>query len=95
MSKMGYLTCCVHLSQDEVPDLNAMVEAGRDVSFATFARHCDWQQFAIEHLYATGSERGLHLKDDWHVGYYRSTWRGAPCYYVKHSAIEHIFTRGR
>ena len=39
-----------------------------------------------------GSGDGLHLKDDWHVNYYRSTFRGQPCYYAKHSAIEHIFT---
>ena len=43
--------------------------------------------------YATGSQRGLHLKDDWAVHFYRSRYDGAPCYYIEHSLIEHIWTR--
>ena len=42
--------------------------------------------------YDTGSERGgLRLKDDWHVGYFKSTYDGKPCYYIDHSRIEYIF----
>ena len=40
-----------------------------------------------------GSEAGgLTMADDWHVGYYRSTFRGMPCAYFTWSAIEFIFT---
>lgn len=34
----------------------------------------------------------LHLKDDYHVSYSRSTFKGEDCVYCTHSAIEYIFT---
>ena len=90
--KFSYLTNCVELGQADVPDLNTMIAIGRDVSYLTFAERCDWQPWARTLDYQVGSGDGLHLKDDWYVNYYRSTFRGQPCYYAKHSAIEHIFT---
>lgn len=31
------------------------------------------------------------MPHDWHVSYHRSMFRGKPCIYVRHSAIEYIF----
>lgn len=91
MSKLKLIARCVDLSMRDVPDLHAMTEAARSVSFATFAKHCDWQDVARALGYAIGAERGLHMKADYCVSWYRSTWRGKPCYYMDHSRIEHIF----
>ena len=41
--------------------------------------------------YETDPGQGLTMKRDYHVGYYVSEFRGETCYYVKWSAIEHIF----
>lgn len=90
--KFSYLTNCVALSQADVPDLDAMQELRLDVSYLTFTRHCNWQPWALTLGYKVGLGAGLHLSKDWHVNYYRSSFRGQPCYYAKHSAIEHIFT---
>lgn len=88
--KYRYLTCCVHSTAEKI---GAMVEQAVDVSFATIKRHCsDVHQWAHDMGYAVGGERGLHLKDDWAVSYHRSSYDGQPCYYIRHSAIEHIFT---
>ncbi len=43
--------------------------------------------------YAVGPELGLHLKDDRHVSYHRSTYLGARCYYAVWSGTEYVFTR--
>jgi hypothetical protein len=58
----------------------AMRAIGRDVLAEVFPDY-DWNK----------RPHYLTMKRDWHVGYYKSTFRGQPCIYVKHSAIEYIF----
>lgn len=83
--KPHYRTCCVNESG---PAIIAMVDRAREITVQTFMRRCDWRPWAE----AMGYHRSwLTLSGDYHVAYYRSVWRGKPCYYVVHSAIEHIF----
>lgn len=55
----------------------------------------DWDDLVLaigmEHL-ATVFPDAAALKDDFGVNWHKSVWRGIPCIYVVHSAIEHIFT---
>jgi hypothetical protein len=90
-----YETCCVDIPQYQVADLQAMIDAGRDVTYETFQRHCaGLAEWAVEHGYEGPHERGgLHIKNDWHVGYFKSTFRGRPCYYMSWSGIEFIWTK--
>ena len=90
--KYRYETTCVLCGREDVPALRDMIDNATDVSLSTVRRWCDLSGFEDDHSYAVGPERGLHLKDDWHVSYHKSRWRGRPCYYIRHSAIEHIFT---
>lgn len=87
--KYQYETCCVNSTAEAI---HAMVDAARDITWRTFARRCEWHQWAHDMTYAVGAERGLHLAADWAVSYHKSTYRGRPCYYIRHSAIEYIFT---
>lgn len=88
--RYSYETCCVN---SDGPSINAMQEASKQISRSTFLRHArDVNEWARDMSYSVGSERGLHLKDDWHVDYRRSTYRGRPCVYVVHSMIEYIWT---
>lgn len=48
-------------------------------------------QWARQQGYAVGSERGLHLKDDGCVRYYRSTFRDKPCYYIDWSSYQYVW----
>lgn len=70
-----------------------MQDRARDVTLATLRRHCagleEWERGMS---YAVGPERGLHLKDDFAVSFHKSRYRGRPCFYIRHSAIEHIWT---
>lgn len=83
-----YKTCCVNCSQKDVPFLNDMIDNGREVSLRTFRRHCDSQEWERE----MGYSREFPISSDWHVAYFRSRYRGKPCYYAVHSAIEYIFS---
>ena len=39
-----------------------------------------------------GYDRDFPITKDWHVGYYKGVFRGVPCYFLRHSRIEHIYT---
>lgn len=69
-----------------------MVDQAVQVSYRTFFRHCAGVATWAKHSgYATRSDKGLTLDKDWHVSFYRSKFRGKPCYYMYHSAIEYIW----
>lgn len=82
---------CTDFTPADAPDLLAMQDAARRVCWPTFARRTRWQPLARSLGYAVGREKGLRLKDDPYVGFYRSRFRGQPCYYLEHSRVEHIF----
>ena len=67
----------------------------RQVTFETFRRRCDIGPVAAALGYAVGSGPGLRLSTDPYVTFYRSRFRGAVCYYMDWSAIDHVFTESR
>lgn len=92
-----YETCCVAA---DGPSISAMRdhEACREVSYSTMLRRCaGLLEWAVENNYDRRSNaansHGLTLRNDWHVGYYRSVFRGRPCYYLVWSGIEFIWTK--
>lgn len=89
-----YLTSCVGLGTDEVADLLWMQDTAVEVQYHCFVRNTDWKPLARQLGYAVDpGEKGLRMTKDWHIRFYKSTWKGEECYYLKHSAIEYIFTR--
>jgi hypothetical protein len=92
MRKYVYETCCVNLSRSDVDDLQDMTDHGRKVSYKTFRKNCpDIEQWAEDHAYERSARRGLTLQNDYHVAFFKSRFRGRPCYYLVHSSIEYIF----
>lgn len=93
---MHFHTDCIH---SDGPSINAMQEAATAITRRTFLRYvdrADLTRLEQDLQYDTGTERGgLRMSKDWHVGYYRSTYRGRPCVYFDHSRIEYIFTEAR
>lgn len=89
-----YKTCCIECD-DCVDDLNRMIEEAVPITYRTMRRHCGGlDTWAINHGYELHHTRGLTLKSDWHVGYFKSSFKGRPCYYLVWSAIEFIWTQG-
>lgn len=84
-----YTRCCDGIASAD--QLREMYDGGREITFRTFALHTDISSMLGELGYATGRSRGLRLQDDMLVRYFKSAFRGQPCYYMVHSAIDHIF----
>lgn len=87
-----YSHCCVDVGPRAVATLQRMINDARGVTYETVRRHCvGLLSWAEQHGYERHAARGLTLKDDGHVGYYKSRWNGQRCYYVRWSAIEFIW----
>lgn len=89
--KFSLATRCV--DQKDPHPLFDMYETAREVTYATFARRTDWKMVAKWLGYAVGSKRGLHLRKDYTVRFYRAKWFGQVCYYMDWSRIDHIFLK--
>lgn len=88
---MRFITTCVHSTAAVIDEV---IERQHSIARATFCKHVDARErkdverqlgYAVEH------EKGLHMKDDCYVSYWRSIYRGRPCVGFDWSAIEHIF----
>lgn len=92
--KFVYAVSCVDLSNGD--DIQEMVDVAIETNYETVQKHCrgllDW---AEKQGYARRQSDGLTLKHDWAVRYFRSTFRGRKCYYVRRSAIEYIWCEER
>jgi len=89
MKNYLYHTSCVSAPAN---DVNEMVDAGSQVTYDTMRRHCHGLlQWAKGMGYAVSSRYGLTLKEDWHVTFWRSKFRGKRCYYLCHSCIEYVW----
>lgn len=93
-----YHTCCVKSTAEAI---DAMVDAAKKITYRTMLINCpdllDWAE-SMGYV-RDGRERDLQgrrvltLLKDWYVHYYYSQYRGRPCYYLVHSAIEYIFVQ--
>jgi hypothetical protein len=85
-----YETCCVNSTYEHI---HAMVEREKDVSYKTIRKHCsELREWAEGMGYEWIGNKGLKLKDDYAVSFHKSVYRGRRCYFIRHSAIEHIWT---
>lgn len=91
-----YLGCCVDLPGRHIRN---MLDSSREIRYRTFRRYVkDLDAWAIGMLYFKDPRQGLTLKNDWHVAYYSGRYGGdgspgggVKCYFLQHSAIEHIW----
>lgn len=86
-----YNTNCVQSDGDSIND---MLDTAVAITLVTFRRRCDVEDWEHQMGYVRDRRHGLTLARDYHVAYYKSRYRGQPCYYAVHSAIEHVFTPG-
>jgi len=71
-------TTCVSANGDDIID---MVDAAREIKVGTFLKRVE-----IDPM-----EFGVDLRKDWHVHFYKSKYKGKPCYFMDHSSIEHVY----
>ena len=90
MSYVLVARCVDEQSTAHVRRLEAMCAQGRRISAETFFRHVS-QELVSQLLGYAYREKGLSIRKDRCVQYYKSAWRGVPCYYLDWSRIEHVF----
>jgi hypothetical protein len=93
---LHYLTCCIDSTCEAIRDL---VDSSRLISYRTARRKIG--KAALEATFPAYDWDGkrsrpgyLPLKADWHVSYHKGRYLGRQVYYVRHSAIEYIFSKG-
>lgn len=93
---MTYLKNCSEFDNSSIAVLEKTIEDAEEVSYEEFFRGIGgieaikyWPYYHV-YEWRPGVE-GLRLEDDYHVSFYRSTYRGEPAYYICHSGMEWIF----
>ena len=82
--------------------ITEMVEAAKEITWETFIYYVPVEEVKrVFPLYSYHGEKfnpntgqltaPRHLKDDYGVRFYSSRYDGRPCYFIEHSAIEHVF----
>ncbi len=85
-----YTTCCVDIPRKDVPALNQMIEEAQAITYNTMVRNC----FGLSDWAANkGYDQTLRLKNDWAVSFYKSKFKGQPCFFLRWSAIEFIWVK--
>jgi len=84
--KYQYLTCCVDSTAEAI---DAMTEQARQITARTFFKHVSRAEVIDRFGY---SRMGLKPENDYAVSFWKSKYKGMPCYYMEHSRIEYIWT---
>lgn len=85
MRDFYYETNCVNSDGDSISD---MVDTSRQIKWETLIKHV-----SIEEIESVLPNENPTLKKDWSVRFYKSKYKGQPCYYIDHSAIEYVFAK--
>lgn len=81
-----------------VEELEAIYDSEREITRRTFLRYVDPEEMLkIEKAlgYERDPRRGLTMKKDYHVSYFKSTFRGEPCVRFVWSLIDYVFSNAR
>ena len=88
MKEFTYVNNCISAQGLDITD---MVDQAIQITVRTFAKHCDYREASA--MLGYGDCPGLTLANDYAVTFHKSKYRGKPCYYICHSAIEYIYLK--
>ena len=88
MKQYRYETNCISANGD---DISQMMDEAVPITYRTFRRHCDIQDWLSDKVYTRNSNQGITLANDWAVSYFKSRYRGQTCYVLSWSSIEYIW----
>jgi hypothetical protein len=86
--RFHFVHSCVNSTYE---DIQALMASETAVSLATFRTAVGPEQWR-EIRSNLGYDRYFPISKDWHVGYFKGTYRRVPAYFLRHSRIEYIFT---
>jgi len=88
---MVFITRCVEARASDMMD---MEDRARAITRRTFLKYVDRDVLKVWEValgYASHPSQGLTMAGDWHVTYYKSTYRGRLCVGFDWSCIDHLF----
>ena len=86
-----YLTNCVCARGI---DIKKMTDSAKEITYRTFRSKISRKEFIdleTSFGYSVSNDGGLRICNDYTVSFWKSTYRGKPCYYMDHSSIEYVF----
>ena len=90
MAYIEFVGTCVSL---RAVDLDAFDDSSRQITNRTFRKHLGSENYLnFEEL--LGYDRHLRLANDYHVSYFKGSWRGRPAICCMRSSIHHIWLVG-
>lgn len=84
MKDYSFETDCICSDYDSITN---MKDNAIEITYKTMRRHCNLSEW--------NKAWGIPLHREWHVTFYKSTYKGIKCYFFTHSAIEYIFTQNK
>jgi hypothetical protein len=99
IKKYTYYNNCVNWPKHDVTTpggLSDMIYHAIEISRQSFKKHVSKGQLdGLANFlgYAKHPKQGLTMAGDPHITYHRSKLHGQRVYYLRHSAIEYVFTR--
>ena len=76
-----YVGSCISAKAE---DIWAMVDNATQITYRTFLKH-------VPDIREWSKSLPVPLSQDWSVGFFKSKYKGKPCYYMNHSSVEHIW----
>ncbi len=83
-----FVTDCIRSTYEDIQALMASEQAVSRTAVARAIGPVAWRDWQRD----MGYDKDFPISRDWHVGYFKGTFRGVPAYFIRHSRIEHIFT---
>jgi len=90
---LNFYKDCTQFSRrdtDREDGLSNMIDTGREISFATFLKHVNKEEFR-DIARQLGYNSKFKIEDDYAVRFCKGKLFGKPVYYMVQSAIEYIF----
>ena len=84
--EMTFITSCVNANGSDIAD---MVDCSTEIRYKTFRSRVGKAFAEVES--ELGYTHRFRMKDDYHVRFNKSTYKGRQCYFFVHSAIEYVF----
>ena len=83
---------CTGVVLRDIPAFDRMIEEATEIRYQAFAGQCDQiREWGVDHGYELDARQGLTLKHDHAVCFYRSTYKGERCFFMRWSAIEFVW----
>ena len=74
----------------DLEELNYIIDNNEEITYNTFRKHINNESFYSLHE-SLGYSKDFHIKNDWHVTYYKAKYKGITVYMLCHSCIEYVF----